>query len=649
MFPRALLSIVLLVIFIVSFSFSVSCGTGGISAGTSYSCGPVESGCTSSPNSNTVPQPSCGAWSACTNGLHSQTCTNYYGNCGDVSGSGCSPTGHCNAWISDSTSTQTESCCTPLTEICDGADNDCDGSVDENGVCVCFAPQSSECTAGDLANRDCYSCADNEYFDVNNIRYCLDYSTGKDMTAKDTACKGYSFAGYTTVGMTNFTANVSSTSERLQHILTVKGNYAPNRLPCSISTYPLGLQINDTCNQLVSAFPAATYPYLYSDGGKLGRINCSVSSMAFTSFVLEKCIDENARMNDGGGSDFGAVCQFKRTNAANCYYCTGEAEATGAAVVCDGDDSNLTANTSRTMVSSKSACTAAAKCQYYCKEGYAYVGGACVATKYSCTETIDANAIMCDYDDQNLSAPTPRTVVNSCTDASKCEYYCKERYEISGSSCTEIPVGLFLCTGEMPSNAVLCTNDNQGLLANANRKLVGSTSYSCTLKDKCEYYCASGYGFNNGLCVVSSVPGGTGTLIDPTGGAKSIEIFEGTLDGNKISGSIKCSSNLDANLLFVGANGQSIPMTQTKIPCPLIKSDFTVSSTLGLDENTIYNLTATIPAPCDICSKTITLAPKQKEIQASIPDNSVFLALAVAMISIALISMASKKRQIKQI
>lgn len=55
------------------------------------------------------------------------------------------------------------------------------------------------------------------------------------------------------------------------------------------------------------------------------------------------------------------------------YSCTGTTPAN--ANICAGDDSGLTANTNRTLVS---GCTSGTKCEYVCSTGYVYSGGTCV-------------------------------------------------------------------------------------------------------------------------------------------------------------------------------------------------------------------------------------------------------------------------------
>jgi len=486
------------------------------------------------------------------------------------------------------------------------------------------------------------------------MRYCFNYNilgatNNTTLLDQNNYCKGLSFSGYSALGLANFKGNVNpsssgANSERLAHILTVKSNYSINRQsPINLLALPRGLYIADKCSQTVADYPKSTYNYLYADGGKIGVIDCSVEGLAFS--VGNKGNDENGRLNDVGTIENsfkdlapknGAVCQFKKTSPLNCFYCTGEIDLTGMSVICPGDDANLLANTTRTLVNSQTDCSAGTKCQYYCKPGYSKIGNNCVSTTPSCTGSVDLNAMLCDLDDKGLSGTTTIEVVESCTDGKKCEYYCKEGYVLSGGSCVLAPQ--FYCEGVPPSNAVLCSGDDTGLFSNAPYSLKGSTSFSCTLAEKCEYYCASGYDYNNGVC--SS--GTNGFVIDPTGGKQSITSFVGKLDGNMVFASISCSSALTAGLLMKDSNGSTITIDRSSVTCPITSSDFNLKISAALNEKEVYTLTATIAPPCDICERTLYLSQSGKEITVSIPDNSPALALIIAAAASFLLLFAGK-------
>lgn len=58
-----------------------------------------------------------------------------------------------------------------------------------------------------------------------------------------------------------------------------------------------------------------------------------------------------------------------------------------------------------------------------------------VAVTYSCTDATPANANICANDDSGLTANTNRTLVSSCTSGTKCEYVCSTGYVYSGGTC----------------------------------------------------------------------------------------------------------------------------------------------------------------------------------------------------------------------
>jgi cysteine-rich repeat protein len=156
------------------------------------------------------------------------------------------------------------------------------------------------------------------------------------------------------------------------------------------------------------------------------------------------------------------------THAASC---TGKAPAN--ATLCANDNKSVTVNTPFVLTDQ---CTDA-KCEYTCKAGFVRSGDVCV----QCTGTVPKNAALCANDDADLATNTVRTLTDQCTDA-KCEYTCNDGFVKYKNTC----VG---CTGTTPSNAQMCSSDDQGLTANV-AKTVKS---SCTDKTKCEYTCNPGF------------------------------------------------------------------------------------------------------------------------------------------------------------
>ena len=273
---------------------------------------------------------------------------------------------------------------------------------------------------------------------------------------------------------------------------------------------------DDNCNNLVD--DSLTAETGTDEGACQKEINTCVSgSWTLTQSEIEpgieKCDDID---NDCDGNvDEGNVCQPTCTPSTeicdgidnNCnnlidennvcavipptFSCTGATISN--AQLCADDDTGLTANTTRSLTSS---CTTV-KCEYTCSSGFTKSGNECavIPPTFSCTGATISNAQLCADDNKNLLVDTTRSLANSCTDANKCEYICPSGYTKSGNSCTlQLPP---LCTGLIPANSGLCTDDNKGLTADASRNLVSSCS-----SQKCEYTCDVGYVKSGNNCII---------------------------------------------------------------------------------------------------------------------------------------------------
>ncbi len=111
--------------------------------------------------------------------------------------------------------------------------------------------------------------------------------------------------------------------------------------------------------------------------------------------------------------------------------------------------------------------------------------------QYQCTETVPSDSVLCLDDDKGLSQNTARTLVQSCTMQTKCEYACNQGYHFENGACVPVQPQ-YQCTGTPPSYAQLCSGDNTGLSQNTAVKAVSQ----CSDPMKCEYQCDSGYAPN---------------------------------------------------------------------------------------------------------------------------------------------------------
>lgn len=73
---------------------------------------------------------------------------------------------------------------------------------------------------------------------------------------------------------------------------------------------------------------------------------------------------------------------------------------------------------------------------------------------------------------------------------------------LNKTTCTSPMVPSYSCTGSTPSNSIGCSGDESGLTAPASKKLVSA----CTVADKCEFTCSSGYQYQNVFGIASCVP-----------------------------------------------------------------------------------------------------------------------------------------------
>jgi hypothetical protein len=231
----------------------------------------------------------------------------------------------------------------------------------------------------------------------------------------------------------------------------------------------------------------------------------------------------------------GYVKQGSVCVANTSYGCTGTVPSNAS--MCSGDDAGLTANTTRSLVSS---CTGATKCEYICNSGYTKSGNSCTSNSgtFNCTGDAPANASMCSGDDTGLAANTNKTLVSSCTNSSKCEYICNSGYTKSGDTCQSNSMNTFNCTGSVPSNASMCSGDDTSLLSNTERMLV----FNCTNNRKCEYVCSEGYEKSSNECNIVSANSGSNSPLDPgipkAGNAPLILIMAGLITVLTVAGSI---------------------------------------------------------------------------------------------------------------
>ncbi|MFH1406164.1 MAG: LamG-like jellyroll fold domain-containing protein, partial [Nanoarchaeota archaeon] len=156
------------------------------------------------------------------------------------------------------------------------------------------------------------------------------------------------------------------------------------------------------------------------------------------SWIGETCDDGNIISEDNCSN----ACQIEQIQQPT-DSCIGTTPAN--ATLCQGDDTNLTANTTRTLVS---ACTLAGKCKYICNEGYTFneTINTCMLTQQQQQQAVCGDEVI-DTDEQcdgtNLSGKV-------CTDFGWVESNQSGKYIGGTLSCANCKLNLSGCTKGQP-------------------------------------------------------------------------------------------------------------------------------------------------------------------------------------------------------
>ncbi|MFA5125768.1 MAG: hypothetical protein WC462_02070 [archaeon] len=109
--------------------------------------------------------------------------------------------------------------------------------------------------------------------------------------------------------------------------------------------------------------------------------------------------------------------------------------------------------------------------------------------QFVCKGIVPKNAVLCSNDDIGLIKNTSITLAPFCTYETKCQYICGQEYKKWENNCVDLNAPINFCVGDVPKNAVLCEEDNSNLEWSSLNTLVSS----CTPDKKCEYVCESGF------------------------------------------------------------------------------------------------------------------------------------------------------------
>lgn len=168
------------------------------------------------------------------------------------------------------------------------------------------------------------------------------------------------------------------------------------------------------------------------------------------------------------------------------------------ATICPDDNTNLPQKgITNILVNSKNSCSEIRKCQWYCDE-FHYLGGvnANECLPFACAGNDFENALIYYNDDTKLDSNTLKELVETNTNR-KCEYYCKENYQIGlVNGVRKCVLKTYSCIGVF-ENATMFEDDEKGLDYNTASVLTKTNTTR-----KCEWNCNEGYVIFRGECVL---------------------------------------------------------------------------------------------------------------------------------------------------
>jgi hypothetical protein len=369
-------------------------------------------------------------------------------------------------------------------ETCNGTDDDCDGEVDE-GCPFGFLDSTWACESGgsgwsrDSRNAD-GSAINNDSPDTSNtLKVKLYYVQGTGTVSEDAT----KFIG-------ELTANQSSADVGAHRFTT----------------------------QII--IPNATIGQQYTIAG-WGQ-NSGIKSSGNVQLSTPKTLTVTQETCDGKDNDcdgqiddgFECIkdssgCTSSCTIIPTYQSCTGTLP-TQVNGMTRGPTTYLTGSSTTSWTYSNSA-TTNSSCLWKCDLGYIKQSNTCVLAV--CTGSAPENFVLCSSDNIDLVDNTAITLVNSCTQNTKCEYTCTSGYHYDNGACTSNTKtsSCTLSTSILPENAQWNDDSLNGIFnqtwvnsawspstKNAfYSELPGECAYSCKLQQKyCQLdptiYCGNG-------------------------------------------------------------------------------------------------------------------------------------------------------------
>jgi len=514
------------------------------------------------------------------------------------------------------------------TELCNNINDDCDGSIDEGGVCSCTGT-----VPGGSANKDTNSLAK---FGKLNWTY--------DLTVPYDYCSWRCSANYH-VG-TGVDAN----------------NCFVNTYSC-LGTQPVGLGIILGSNNTTILNDSWDY---------------NASTVANVTMCGWKC---DASYFRGSGADINKCLPFS---------CTGSID--GNAVLYVDDNVGLLSNTTNALVDANTS----RKCEWYCKSGFYKGTGADVnkCLPLSCQGSVPDGIVGKDLNSTAASGKLNWTF-DSAAPYDYCSWRCKVNYHVgTGNDANTCFVNTYSCLGTQPSgpgiilgssdtttqndswdynastianvtmcgwkcdtgysrgggadankclpyscigaidgNTIICSDDDTGLFGNVTKTLVDV----CTSPVKCEYQCNLAMGFvrSGNTCVRPITPtqsdhNSITSLVVGLSDGNILATLTCTNDKLKADFNIVDSTDAMADANIYTLSGRLLGNTAGgKVDCNIVPTEYILRPLTQLIENGQYRLVAAIPTPCKVCVKEAFLYYKAIPSATSVPDNGIFMVILV--------------------
>jgi len=381
-------------------------------------------------------------------------------------------------------------------EICNGVDDDCDGSIDEDNVCGCYSQ-----TDPVYPLENVFDITDSgllHYFPFDGNAIDRKSNTITNIVGA-TLTPGKFGSAYNFDGINNHIDFLSSLPNSNEMTISFWSNYKGGgntttifsdftTVPC----YDFVIDMNSTnigvrADKTGSSSPCASLNYEGSKavgglylGNSWHHIAWTIASGISKIFIDgEKVIEFNETgTNNDNHAEYPSIGSWWNSPSVRDDFFNGDLDdfAIFTKALSDCEIKKIAKGPNACLVD-------------------------CAVNLIYCIGVLLPNSELFSPDENNgLLYSVNITLVDSNT-SKKCESKCIEGYHIEGGICVEdIDAS---CTGIIPNNSTLCEDDTNliGIADDVPRSLIGNDAIACTTL-KCEYYCSENYILQDGGCVL---------------------------------------------------------------------------------------------------------------------------------------------------